>query len=240
MRSAPWIFFGLLALSLVLMMFVPFGREVLYPFTLLGTWVHEMGHGLTSLLLGGSFGKLVIFPDGSGAASVTDFGGIKSALTAFGGMIAPSVYGFIALVVLRSEAGIHLFWWVTGLLLAFSTFVWVREFFDFGWWFALGMSVLFILVAVLGGLKFKLILGQFVAAQMALSLFHTISYAFSEGATVGGETGGHSDVSAIADALFGPYWLWGILVSIVTIGFTVGGLIISFKGNRKRLQKAPA
>ena len=33
---------------------VPYGDTLLYPFTLLATWFHEMGHGLASMLLGRS------------------------------------------------------------------------------------------------------------------------------------------------------------------------------------------
>jgi hypothetical protein len=44
------------------------GRYLLYPFTILATWFHEMGHGLCAMLLGGSFVSLRLFPDGSGYA----------------------------------------------------------------------------------------------------------------------------------------------------------------------------
>ena len=36
------------------------GRFILYPFTILGTWFHEMGHGVTAMLMGGSFEQLEI------------------------------------------------------------------------------------------------------------------------------------------------------------------------------------
>lgn len=39
----------------VLLWRFPWGNYLLYPFTLLATWFHEMGHGLTALLLGESF-----------------------------------------------------------------------------------------------------------------------------------------------------------------------------------------
>ena len=45
--------------------FVPFGTTLLYPLTLFTTWVHEMGHGLTGLLMGGPFKELVIRGDAS-------------------------------------------------------------------------------------------------------------------------------------------------------------------------------
>jgi hypothetical protein len=39
-----------------------------YPFRLLTTIVHELGHGLAALLTGGAFLRFVVFPDGSGLA----------------------------------------------------------------------------------------------------------------------------------------------------------------------------
>ncbi|NJK89178.1 MAG: hypothetical protein HC923_07070, partial [Myxococcales bacterium] len=41
---------------------------VLYPFTLLATFAHELGHGLVALSLGYDFQSLRLFPDGSGVA----------------------------------------------------------------------------------------------------------------------------------------------------------------------------
>ncbi|MBK7003394.1 MAG: M50 family metallopeptidase [Rhodoferax sp.] len=34
---------------------LPYGHQVLYPLTLLATYAHEMGHGMTALLLGAEF-----------------------------------------------------------------------------------------------------------------------------------------------------------------------------------------
>ena len=36
------------------------GSLVLYPFTILATWFHEMGHGLAAMLTGSSFERLLI------------------------------------------------------------------------------------------------------------------------------------------------------------------------------------
>ena len=47
-------------LILALQGLVPYGGYLLYPFTLLSTWVHEMGHGVTALLrIGGTSAVLV-------------------------------------------------------------------------------------------------------------------------------------------------------------------------------------
>ena len=46
----------------------PYGGYLLYPFSILATWFHEMGHGLAALAFGFEFQQLVIFPSGSGYA----------------------------------------------------------------------------------------------------------------------------------------------------------------------------
>lgn len=59
----------IVSIALVLIAWqIPYGRLVIYPLSLLGTYVHEMGHGLTALVLGADFERLVMFPDGSGFA----------------------------------------------------------------------------------------------------------------------------------------------------------------------------
>ena len=45
-----------------------YGYYILYPFTIMGTWFHEMGHGIMSMMVGGDFIKLEFFPNGSGLA----------------------------------------------------------------------------------------------------------------------------------------------------------------------------
>ena len=38
-----------------------FGYYLLYPFTILGTWFHEISHGIAAMILGAHFSKLEIF-----------------------------------------------------------------------------------------------------------------------------------------------------------------------------------
>ena len=44
----------------------PWGPLILYPFTLFTTWVHECGHAVMAVLLGGSVSSITIQPDTSG------------------------------------------------------------------------------------------------------------------------------------------------------------------------------
>src|SRR5436305_1988951 len=75
------------------------GRQILYPFTLLATYAHEMGHGLTALVLGGHFESLEMYANGSGLAQWTgDLGRIARGLVAAGGLVGPSIAGATILV----------------------------------------------------------------------------------------------------------------------------------------------
>ena len=64
-KQALWLSIGLTVLLYV----IPLGGFVAYPLMLFSTLVHELGHGLTALLMGGSFKQMVIFSDGSGVAT---------------------------------------------------------------------------------------------------------------------------------------------------------------------------
>ena len=58
----------LAGLATIIIWQVPYGHQILYPFTLLATYAHEMGHGLAAMLTGADFEQLVLFPNGSGFA----------------------------------------------------------------------------------------------------------------------------------------------------------------------------
>ena len=58
----------ILGLGSLMLWHTPFGALLLYPFTILTTWFHEMGHGIAAILMGERFDHLLIFPDGSGLA----------------------------------------------------------------------------------------------------------------------------------------------------------------------------
>jgi Peptidase M50B-like len=51
-----------------ILVWLPWGRALAYPFRLLVTLVHELSHGLTALATGGHFRNFVVFSDGSGLA----------------------------------------------------------------------------------------------------------------------------------------------------------------------------
>src|SRR3954453_16994486 len=80
------------AITLALYM-VPYGRYLARPLLLLSTLAHEMGHGLTALLLGGRFQRLEMWARGAGAPPLAPpgFGRVREGLPLAGGLVGPAV-----------------------------------------------------------------------------------------------------------------------------------------------------
>ena len=200
---------------------IPFGNYLLYPFTILTTWFHEMGHGLTALLLGFGFDHLVILPDGSGYAEThrpADSSNIANALIGVGGPLGPTIAG--SLLILASSR--HQ-WWKPALLalaaaIALSTFVWVRS--------LTGIVVLPLVAAGLGWIAWKgrdwlqRFALQFLGVLGALSMFTDWSYLFTERTVLAGQVM-YSDTGMIEQSLWLPHWIWAILI-IALSGLMIG------------------
>lgn len=202
---------------------VPGGDLIGYPLLLLSTFVHEMGHGLAAILVGGDFVSLRVFGDGSGVAlSATDGGGVKRAIVAGGGLVGPAIAAAVGFTVGRSGRGSRIMLLVGGVLLVVASLLWVRSW--VGWLVAIGLV----------GVSLGLSLGVrqdhwsqlwlvFLSVQLGLSVFSRGEYLFSEGAVTGAGVG-LSDSSAIAEALVGPYWFWGGvcgLFSVAVLGYGI-------------------
>ena len=200
---------------------LPFGNWLIYPFVILTTWFHEMGHGLTALLMGYDFERLVLLADGSGFAQSSYRGKASAwsrALISAGGPLGPSIVG--SLLILASSR--RKYWRPTLFtlagIMAISTLIWVRS------------PVGFIVIPALAGgivllglkardafVRFGL---QFLGVLAALSMFRDWDYLFSESAVIGGQVL-LSDTGAIEEALFLPHWVWAILI-ILASGLMIG------------------
>jgi hypothetical protein len=200
------------AASLVLWQ-LPFGNLALFPFTILTTWFHEMGHGLATIAVGSSFDHLVIFADGSGYAVSTrpiDAGRLTTALIAAAGPMGPAIVGSLLIVASGRDAHARQALYVLGAALVLSTVIWVRS--AIGWLVLPGLGLLTLLVAARGPHGLVRFVVQLVGVQACISAWRSFDYLFSDGGTVGG-TSQRSDTAAIADVLLLPYWFWGAAIS---------------------------
>jgi len=210
------------AVTLALYM-IPFGRYIARPLLLLSTLAHEMGHGITALLLGGSFRRLAVWPSGAGLADLdlTGFGRIRQGLTLAGGLVGPSVAAALCFVLGKTGQGARWCLLGVGLLLVAAEILVIRNFFGF---FFAGVIAAACLYA---GLRCAPETAQwvvvFLGTQLALSVFSRAEYLFKK--TAANPSGTYpSDVLQMQYALFLPYWLWGFVCGAFAVLVLLYGL----------------
>ncbi len=200
----------------------PYGFYASYPFLLLSTLAHELGHGLAGVLVGGDFHRFVMFTDGSGHALVTgDLGRLAQAAVAAGGLVGPAVIAGLCFALARRGRAAKLTFIVFAALLGLALVLVVRNVF----------GLVFVSVVAAGcaaiGLRANGHVAQvsllFVAVQLALSVFSRGDYLFTEVATTG-VGAAPSDVANMAHALFLPYWFWGALCGLFSVMVLAAGL----------------
>ncbi len=216
---------------------LPFGAYLIYPFAILTTWFHEMGHGLTALLLGQSFEQLLIFANGSGVAESQIDGNTSRfvpAAIAAGGPLAPSAVGALLIVASAHPKAWRPVLWLAAAAILVSVGIWVRS--ATGWWALPLVAALLGLVAWRGSPAWARFTLQFLGMLGALSMLRDFDYLFSEQAVIGGQTM-LSDTGAIEAALALPHWLWAGL--ILLISGTMVGAALKYALAEKRLRLPP-
>jgi Peptidase M50B-like len=209
---------------------VPFGRLVLYPFTLLATWVHETGHGLAGLATGGRFHELVIYWDASGYAGAGDGVGWHQAVVSLGGLWAPPLVGAMLLAVARGPRRARIALTVMAALMLLTLALWVRS--------PAGYVAVPLTAALIGWVAWRarperrVLFAQFIAVMLALdTIGRMIGYALSTTATVGGKDQ-KSDVVMLADAAGGHYLLWGLVVIVGAMAMLAAGSWVAWRKPR--------
>lgn len=189
-----------------------------YPFVLLGTWFHEMGHGLTALLVGGSFEYLEIYENGGGVAYYTVGNSylptsIANAFVAAGGLFGPVMTGGILIISAKYHKSSMIVLRLLIALMIVSLLLWVRSF-----W---GVAVLSGYIAVLIGITFvksrriEIITILFLGVQSVLSTYLQLDYLFTKQFERNGAVQ-ISDTQAIAKNTFGTYWMWAIIIALLS------------------------
>ena len=201
---------------------VPFGSTLLYPLTLFTTWVHEMGHGMSALICGGSFSHLEIRWNAGGTAWSYAAPGWPDAIVAAGGLLAPPLLGSIILATVhgpRRARGVLLF--LVGAL-ALSVALYVRS--------AVGIVTMSALAVVFGYVSLvafrenperRVWFAQLLAVILSIdTLTRMVSYAFM-GKTSEGKV---SDTAHIAENLGGHHLLWGLAITVLALGMLAFGV----------------
>ncbi len=216
----------LLAVVVVIAMHhLPFGGFITYPLMLLDTMAHEMGHGLTALLVGGRFDSLALFTDGSGVAHCASPTGWSQALVSAGGLLGPCVAAFVALVLGRWQRGARFCLVASGIGLFVSLVLFVRA--GTAWIFLIPVAAALLWLGLKASGQTARLALLFLSTELSLLVFTRSDYLFTPSATIGGQTM-TSDVGNMAAVLGGPYWLWGVLVALASLATLAAGLKLYF------------
>jgi hypothetical protein len=218
---------GRLVLAAVLVVFLPalpLGNYIAYPFVILATWFHEMGHGMTALLMGFDFERLEILSNGSGVAISRvppDASNIAQGLVSAGGPLGPAIVGSVLILASSRER-----YWRPALLtlaavIGISTLIWVRSLTG---WLVLPLVALSLTAIAMkaneGVTRFTL---QFLGIHAALSMFSQWDYLLMEQAVIGGRPI-LSDTGAMEQHLWLPHWLWAGLIIITATAMILASL----------------
>ena len=218
-----------IALASILLWQTMLGSLLLYPFTILATWFHEMGHGIAAMVTGRGFERLLIFADGSGVAESlrpADGYGLTDALVAASGPLGPAIAGALLIVSSRSPTATRNALAVLGVALVVSTLIWVRSL--TGWLVLPALGIAIVLLALRGSLAWRRFAIQLLGVQAAISAWQQFDYLFSPGGNVGGQLH-RSDTGAIADVLLLPYWIWGAIISATILALLWWSFRLAFR-----------
>lgn len=210
----------------VVVPYLPFGRQILYPFALLSTWAHEMGHGVTAIAAGGRFDRLEVHRNLGGLAYSSGVGPLGRAWVAAGGLLAPTIAG--GLIIILGAREVTAPWVLAGLAVAVvvSVALFVRN--RFGW-IALGLcGIALVGVAYQAPEIVRIFLAQLIGIQFCVAAWGSVNYMFTRGFHRDDGAYTNSDTQTIADALMLPYWFWGSLISLISVMILGGSFYLAW------------
>ena len=195
-----------------------YGYYILYPFTILGTWFHEMGHGIMAIAMGGNFLYLEIFPNGSGLAhyNYSEFYILPKyakALISAGGLFGPPVVGSILILMSKSTRKSNFILYFLSVFMLISVVIWVRTM--VGGVVVSSLGVLFLLIAIKAKNNIKQFVVQFIGLMACIDTYKQIGYLYMGKANVNG-TENFSDTGQIANQLGLTYSFWGTFILILS------------------------
>lgn len=234
---ARWFLLASVAITTALYV-VPFGHTIGYPLVLISTVVHEMGHGVAAILVGGSCKALMIYSGGGGIAPNTHPAGpFANGFVSAGGLCGPAVLAALFFLLGTRPRTAVVTLGVAGAVVLGVDAVLVRTLFGIVFMAALGAVA--IGVAWKASARTSQLVLLFVAVQLALSVFSRGDYLFMEEATTPAGTF-PSDVARMASALGGPYWFWGLVCGGFSVVSLIVGVWIFFRATRSAVPASAA
>jgi hypothetical protein len=224
-----------LFVSLVLLQ-LPYGGFVLYPFKVLGTWMHEISHAIIMLLVGVGFDRMDVYADGSGLAFANSTANtIGKGFIAAAGYMGTPLWGVGLLWVGQNQRHARIALAVIGLLLGSTAVLFIAN--SFGQ-IAIGITALVIAGAglFLPG-RAAAYVTNFIAAQACIGALVDIRVLYRPFLVVDGQQRG-SDAHQMAEATFGTSDRWAIWVwATIWLVWSLALLFVAIKLAARRAQR---
>ena len=194
----------------------PWGAVALYPFKLFTTWIHECGHALATVLVGGRVEAITIAADTSGLTlGLVPAGRLARGVVASAGYLGAAVVGCVLMAAERVERWAHAILLALGGCLLLTAVFWMRNLFGFVVVLAWGAGLVALGRHGASGAA-RFVLGL-LAVQVALNAVFDIRVLFLV-------EGGPSDAQTMARLFLLPAWLWAAAwmgLSVAMLGATL-------------------
>jgi hypothetical protein len=214
---ASW-FWVAVAVSLAASL-TPWAALLLYPFKLFTTWVHECGHALMTVMVGGRVASITIAPDTSGLTqSLVPAGRAASGLVASAGYLGASIVGCLLMAATRVERRARVILLGLGAFMLLTVLLWMRNL--FGVLVVLGWGAALVTMArrrMANTLRFLL---SMLAVQVALNSVYDIRVLFLI-------DGGPSDAATMARLFRVPSWVWATAWMLISVSMLVWTLWVT-------------
>jgi len=210
--------FILFGLILVSVWQTYYGYYILYPFTILGTWFHEMGHGIMAILTGGTFEYLEIFPSGSGVAYNSHTYQLlpmkyTRALVSSAGLFGPPIVGAILILMSKSLRKSKIILYALSIFMLISVVIWVRS--TTGIVVVSSLGILFLILTIKAKSSIIQFAVQIIGLIACVNTYRQISYLFMDNGVINGEQM-TSDTGQIANQLGLTHTFWGGFILILS------------------------
>ncbi|MET0555587.1 MAG: M50 family metallopeptidase [Vicinamibacteria bacterium] len=194
----------------------PWAPLLLYPFKLFTTWVHECGHAVATVLVGGHVQAITIAPDTSGLTlGLVPASRVARGVVASAGYLGAALVGCVLMAATRVPRRARAILLGLGACLLVSLALWMRNPFGFVVVLAWGAALLALGRHAASGVA-HFVLGL-LAVQVALNAVFDIRVLFLV-------EGGPSDAQTMARLFLLPAWLWAgawMAASVAMLGATL-------------------
>ncbi len=208
--NSPYFIIVVIALALLLPRIPVVGKF----FNVLQTAIHELGHALTTIVLGGRVQKIELFQDTSGTAYTQNNSRAHSAITAFMGYPFAAITSYIPFFLIehRFEKGLILSLMV---ILLFMLILWIRNLYGAIWvilFIALNLFLLHLKQPELETSMAK-IYAVFIAVESLSSSFIILCLSFRDRRKAG-------DTTLLQQFTKIPAPIWGLLFFVIALGMS--------------------